>query len=109
MVMNIDQGKASPNPIDIYSSIAGKPELKFAAEEFNQEAQRGLKEAGQKIPEEGYKNINFKQELKLSFSLGRIYLNLLKYVSPVPYQRGWSIDHKGMHVNVSLGCGHFRG
>ena len=32
IVMNIEQGKNNPNPIDIYSSIAGKPELKFAAE-----------------------------------------------------------------------------
>jgi hypothetical protein len=39
MVMNIEQGKNNPNPIDIYSSIASKPELKLAAEEFNQKAQ----------------------------------------------------------------------
>lgn len=77
---------------DIYSNIAAKPELKGAADEFNQEACKQLKDSGESLPEEGYKNINFKQELRLSFHLGGLRMNLLKYVSPTAYERGWSID-----------------
>ena len=47
IVMNINEQNKNPGqPIDIYSSIATKPELKTAANEFNEEAKKELKNAG---------------------------------------------------------------
>jgi hypothetical protein len=41
--------------------------------------------------------------------LGRLQLNLLKYVSPMVCERGWCIAGAGDEVNMSLNSNHFRG
>jgi hypothetical protein len=44
----------------------------------------------------------------VNFELGRLQINLLKYVSSTFYQRSWTADGHRDKVNSSLGCSHYR-
>lgn len=79
-----------------------------SAQEFNTSVIDQCKKSGQELPDEGYRNITFKQELNINFELGRLQINLLKYVPANFYLRCWTADGNREKVNSSLGCSHYR-
>lgn len=46
--------------------------------------------------------------MNINFELGRLQINLLKYVPSTYYQRSWTADGQKGKVNSSLGCSHYR-
>jgi hypothetical protein len=66
------------------------PEMLKAAAEFNQNAAEQLRNSGSFDEGEGWKNINFKQELKVVFALDQLQANFPKYVAAAAFERHWA-------------------
>lgn len=101
------QLRVSSGEGDLYKSIIMNSEMAQAATEFNSNALAQLARSGEQLPQ-GLRQVNFKQELKVGCCLGRLQLNLLKFVTATVLRRGWVADGEGRGVNREVGCAHFR-
>lgn len=97
MMMSISEpSKPLPSAeVNIYNSIMQSPEMLKAATEFNQTAVEQLRSSGNLEEGEGWKNINFKQELRIAFHLDQLLANFPKYVAAAAYERRWAAECQG--------------
>lgn len=97
----------------MYKHMMNKPDMVKSKDAFNEEAMEELRKSGMEEMRrssgseiyEGYKQITFKQELRLWFEVHSLKVNILKYVTSVCYAREWS--HPNSSINEQAGCPHF--
>ena len=90
MISISEQKQAPSTEVNLYNSMMQSPEMLKAAAEFNQNAAEQLRNSGSFDEGEGWKNINFKQELKVVFALDQLQANFPKYVAAAAFERHWA-------------------